>query len=225
MNRQFRAWLVSLGLHAILIIFFFMLSLGPSTVRRPRIIDLTFAGAPAAMQVPPATDRPRPVRETRKESPPPENEEVPTAQPLISESATPEVQAPIPAPAETLIAAEESTAPDCAAPTSVLPEPGGSGTEEEKKQIYLREHFVYIRNLIMQELDYPPLARRMGWCGQVVVSFVVQEDGSVEKLTVVKSSGRTLLDQNALATISRVAPFPRPPVSAEIVMPIAYQLR
>lgn len=96
-------------------------------------------------------------------------------------------------------------------------------TPEEEKKKYLGEHFVYIRDLIMKNLAYPLVARRMGWSGKVLVSFVVREDGSVEEPKVVESSGFGVLDKNAVETIRRVAPFPRPPVRAELVVPIVYK--
>lgn len=235
MNRQQRAWQVSLGLHAALIGSFALLSLSMTTIRRPVVIDLSLGGTSTRVQAAPAAALPRPVPRQRAPSPPPKSEAVPTPlQPRVTESTTPELQAPIPAPIETPAPVAETAAiagataeVSVAANEALATGTPGSGNETaaEKEQIYLREHFTYIRNLIMKELGYPPLAQRMGWSGQVIVSFVVQEDGSVDKLTVVKGSGRPLLDQNALATISRVAPFPQPPISAEIVMPIAYQLR
>lgn len=98
-----------------------------------------------------------------------------------------------------------------------------SVTPEEEKKKYLKEHFAYIRDVIMKNLSYPPLARRMGWSGKVLVSFVVMDDGSVEQPRVVESSGFSVLDKNAVETVLRVSPFPRPPVRAELVVPIVYK--
>jgi protein TonB len=89
---------------------------------------------------------------------------------------------------------------------------------------YLREHFEYISALILKNLRYPPAARRMGWSGNVVVSFVVLENGSAEDIKVMKSSGFTLLDTNAVETVRKVSPFPKPPVRAELRIPVQYRL-
>jgi len=94
----------------------------------------------------------------------------------------------------------------------------------ESQAHYVRAHFSYIRNLVMHRLEYPALARRMGWTGRVVIVFTVCEDGSVEETRVVESSGRELLDRNAVEVVARAAPFPPPPVPAEIIMPITYAL-
>jgi len=89
---------------------------------------------------------------------------------------------------------------------------------------YVKAHFAAIRNAIIRKLSYPPVARRMGWAGTVKVSFVVNEDGSVNSVKVLTTSGFELLDNNAVETIRRGSPYPKPPVMAEMVMPITYRL-
>jgi len=114
---------------------------------------------------------------------------------------------------------------------SVQPKSGGSplksdlSTRESFRQLYLKEHFEYIRQKIMQHMVYPGFARKMGWAGQVTVAFIIREDGRASDLRIVRTSGFELLDADALDTVRRSSPFPRPPVLAEIVMPITYQLR
>jgi protein TonB len=49
-------------------------------------------------------------------------------------------------------------------------------------------------------------------------------DGRINHLLVVKSSGYELLDQNALESVQKAAPFPKPPVMAELRVPISYSL-
>ena len=98
-------------------------------------------------------------------------------------------------------------------------------TPEKAQQKYLKEHFTYIRDRIVKHLSYPAVARRMGWSGRVVLSFVVAEDGSILSLQVRNSSGYPALDQCAVDTVKSVAPFPRPPVAAEIVMPVHFRLQ
>ena len=50
---------------------------------------------------------------------------------------------------------------------------------EVSRAAYLKEHFVYIRDRITGSISYPHMARKMGWCGQVKIAFVVCEDGGV----------------------------------------------
>ena len=89
---------------------------------------------------------------------------------------------------------------------------------------YLREHFLYIRDLIMKNLDYPSAARRMGWQGVVQITFVVLENGCAEHVRITKSSGHNLLDQAVVKAVQRVQPFPRPPAKAELTVPVVFRL-
>jgi periplasmic protein TonB len=89
---------------------------------------------------------------------------------------------------------------------------------------YLKEHYQYIRDLILKNLVYPAMAKKMGWEGKVIVSFVITESGMAESLKVTSSSGHSALDDNVIETIKQVQPFPRPPAPARIDIPIKYHL-
>jgi protein TonB len=101
---------------------------------------------------------------------------------------------------------------------------GNGENHEIRANRYLREHFAYIRDLIAGRVVYPNVAVRMGWSGRVAVSFVIREDGDVEELRVAKTSGYPMLDADAVKTVRRSAPFPRPPVRARLVVPVEYML-
>jgi len=100
---------------------------------------------------------------------------------------------------------------------------GGSGAGSGQAA-YLREHFVYIRDLIMKNLKYPEVARKLGWKGAVTVSFVVLESGAAYNIKVIKSSGHDILDKAVIKTIQETQPFPKPPVKAELTIPIVFRL-
>ena len=101
----------------------------------------------------------------------------------------------------------------------------GSGKSvEQLKNGYLSQHFKYIRELIQSNITYPSRARRMGWYGRVVVSFIIDENGRASHEKILQSSGFQVLDSNVLATIKAVSPFPKPPVKAELHIPIIYRL-
>lgn len=95
---------------------------------------------------------------------------------------------------------------------------------EKARQRYIMEHFSYIRDLITKNISYPYMARKMGWSGRVTVSFIITTDGSVRDVKILESSGFDLLDRNAADTVRKISPFPRPPVSAEIIVPVVYRL-
>lgn len=49
---------------------------------------------------------------------------------------------------------------------------------------------------------YPPLARRRGWQGTVILKVIVSEDGLAEQVTLYKSSGYPLLDTTAWKAVN-----------------------
>lgn len=83
------------------------------------------------------------------------------------------------------------------------------------------------RRALLQRIErakrYPPQARRWGMEGTAEVQFRIAGDGSVEAVTVVKSSGFALLDRASVETIKRAAPLPA--VMGTIRVPISYRLR
>lgn len=90
---------------------------------------------------------------------------------------------------------------------------------------YLQGNYEYIRKHIMESLIYPAVAQKRGWRGKVLVSFVINEGGEVEDITIVTSCGHDLLDSNVISTIHKAAPFPKPPEKAQIILPIVYDLK
>ncbi len=89
---------------------------------------------------------------------------------------------------------------------------------------YLKANFSYIKDIINKKLTYPKTARQMGWEGKVKVSFAILSNGDAGDIRVIQSSGREILDKNAVETVKNASPFPRPPVAAEIIIPILYKL-
>ena len=92
------------------------------------------------------------------------------------------------------------------------------------KELYVKVNFHHIKDNIQNNISYRRLAREMGWEGKVIVSFMVGKDGKIQEVRIVESSGFAALDKNAIATIRKAAPFPCPPVSAELVVPVIYRL-
>jgi protein TonB len=245
MNRQFRALQYSLAIHLCLLGGLLLASRYTTPPLTISLIDFSLAESsgpvaedpsrsePQARPVTPAEKKvaARPVEKRaekkaeRKAPPPAESVPEPQSVPVKAESLplNPEADRDLP---QTL--AEEYPSP---MPPGALPGEGSAagavGLESrpfEAREKYLREHYTYIRELIMKSLLYPAIAREKGWTGQTRVSFVVCEDGCVADIRVVTSSGYRLLDKNVVETIKRASPFPAPPVRAEIVLPITYEL-
>ncbi|MBM9615522.1 energy transducer TonB [Desulfobulbus rhabdoformis] len=88
-----------------------------------------------------------------------------------------------------------------------------------------RYDFNAVRKKILNNLRFPSTARKLGLSGKIVVSFVLKTDGHVEAINVVTSSGHAILDRAVVATIRRIAPFSKPPVRAQLMLPIVFHLR
>lgn len=94
----------------------------------------------------------------------------------------------------------------------------------KNKDGYLKQNFSYIRDMIQKKITYPRFARQMGWIGRVLVSFIICADGSVKDIKIAESSGIELLDKNAVEAVKKALPLPRPPVEAQVIIPIKYSL-
>jgi protein TonB len=123
------------------------------------------------------------------------------------------------APANTV-----SNKPILAKTTAPIAAPQRSKPAIQPKAQYVKEHFLYIKDRVQNKITYPRIARKMGWQGRVLISFTICRDGSVKDIRIVESSGFKALDNNAVKIIQRVAPFPKPPVSAELTIPVIYKL-
>lgn len=75
---------------------------------------------------------------------------------------------------------------------------------------------------------YPPLARRHGWEGEVVVGVRVEGDGRLSAIDVVASSGYRVLDHAAVDSLTRLARLPDagdlPASGIEVAVPVRYRL-
>ncbi len=74
---------------------------------------------------------------------------------------------------------------------------------EKLKEKFLIEKLSFISQIIHNNITYPYIARKMGWEGKVIISFILTKDGRISFLTVEKSSGYRVLDENAIDTIKK----------------------
>jgi protein TonB len=115
------------------------------------------------------------------------------------------------ATATAALAAESATS---AATTPPDPSPDGStqpgadsaptadAPNANRNDIQTRIHRDFSRHF-----NYPPLARRHGWEGAVLLGYDVTPEGRVINVRVLASSGYPVLDRNAQETLSRVPPL------------------
>ncbi|WEN16283.1 TonB family protein [Rhodanobacter sp. AS-Z3] len=64
-------------------------------------------------------------------------------------------------------------------------------------------------------LNYPEEARRRGLHGDVLLTVVLNLDGSIKKIEVIQSSGQKILDDAAERIVRLAAPFPPAPTAGE----------
>ena len=68
-----------------------------------------------------------------------------------------------------------------------------------------------VRQRIEEVRRYPFWAKRQGIEGTVYLSFVVLANGTSQDIRIINSTGSKILDNEAIATIKRAAPFPSIP--------------
>ncbi len=222
MNYQFRSLQVSIVTHALLFTVLFNIgSIIPAN--KLMVIDFSLEDSMNA------AGQPEKVRDQRPEITE-QKQEIEKAEqklsPVIPDNQASDTQAPVQAPAEqkneSVSRASNITAEKRTALIS-------TGSYESVNLIdgtarYLKENFSYVRDAIQKNISYPRVARQMGWEGKVVVSFIVCIDGHAKDIKIKEGSGITLLDRNAIETVKKASPFPRPPVEAQLLIPIKYSL-
>lgn len=67
-----------------------------------------------------------------------------------------------------------------------------------------------ITQTIIDEFRFPALAREAGIGGKVWISFIIEKDGSINYVSVVRSSGTPCIDLAALSALAQVPDFKRP---------------
>jgi len=247
MTLSAKGFVWSMGIHAMFVLVVAVLQVFSVPQSKLTVIDFTLSGNSAPShaapslpyQAPSVAHEPRPTKtiqptkvlernvtpnrsEEKMESPPqvsPNGEEIPTSLAHATYGSGTSGSA---------MGAHQDrgSTVDLTPGTGTSGNPGnvGTGTQEQAKAAYLNKHFVFIRDKIIKNISYPNMARKMGWCGKVKIAFIVCENGGVIDVRVLESSGFHLLDRNAVDTVKNVAPFPHPPVRAEIRMAINYRL-
>ena len=65
-----------------------------------------------------------------------------------------------------------------------------------------------LAHIFMKRFRYPLLATQRGWEGEVLLKVMIASNGQLEKVTVSESSGYTILDHSALATMQSIRILP-----------------
>jgi len=236
--------IVSLGLHALLVLFYLNTSLKPPMQPEGSPLELSlnmfqamsaapsFAQPAAAEPVElPKDAQPEPIpteaTQTVANTPPPPKtprESVTKAQPQQVEAreekqAEPETET-APSPQSAALAAAESSVQEQAA----------MGTRNsEQRDIELQRYNLELLAAIERAKHYPNRARRRNQEGTVMVAFIIDLKGVISDIHILESSGHRTLDKAATDAILRIGQFKPIPESIglskmEFRVPINYEL-
>ncbi len=102
-------------------------------------------------------------------------------------------------------------------------------SSEEAESIMLR-YTDMIRQRIQEALIYPPQARKDALEGRPFVRFSINSSGELLSVELLRSSGYSVLDEEALAAIRRASPFPKIPESLNkshlaLALGLAFELK
>jgi len=91
-----------------------------------------------------------------------------------------------------------------------LPNKLKRGTEISLNTLDYKFHSYYLALKRKIELvwEYPYKARRTGAQGRLLLRFIINLDGSLAEVKILRSSGNALLDSEALRAIHNASPFP-----------------
>lgn len=80
-----------------------------------------------------------------------------------------------------------------------------AAAETDSQENLSLNHLLHqLRALIKARFTYPRVARRMGWEGLVALSLHIEDDGSLHNVSIARSSGHKVLDENARSTVERI---------------------
>ncbi|BCM24518.1 energy transducer TonB [Methyloradius palustris] len=137
--------------------------------------------------------------------------------PTTSESAKPTTQTTEdarPTTSETTVAQESKPQP---APTP-------PDTKDARN-----EYGALLTRAIEKYKQYPAIAQRRGWEGEVILELQLDGNGNMLSCRIYQSSNRESLDNQALEMVRKASPFPLPPTSLRsktfnILVPVSFKL-
>lgn len=193
--------LIVIGLHAgLFLVILAAKTIAPQIMEMPMIVELL----PAPKMEEPPQAKPLPVAKPEPVRKPQPTPKIPT--PLL-ETTTSDVPAP---------------AAPVAQPVEAPPAPPAPAAPAVSQARFDAD---YLRN---PPPPYPPLSRRMGEEGKVILRVSVNPQGTADAVEVRTSSGSTRLDESALKTVRnwRFIPAKRGEVAVQswVLVPIIFKL-
>lgn len=213
--RSVVPWLSSLILHSLFFIGLIVLTRTPPELPLRLTLDFQLIAPEISQDVDPepVTTAPPPVPAVKEATPP---------VPQIREAKPEEVPAPVEPPAEPALPDPVVTPVAPAVP--VVANAVIADVDSEVEQQRYARTVNHIRGQVLRKLTYPAIARKQGWEGRLILSFILCADGSVEDLQVLESSGHKILDRAALQAVAANTPFAGGYPRTEVKLPINFQL-
>ena len=207
-RRSGRFFLIAVALHAAVLFYPLKLAIGQLDIPEPSAILVKLVEKPAAPQ--PVVAPPMPTQPSKPQPTP--AKPTPTPRQIIAVAAEPapspttfSVPAPVAAPPAPVAAAPSQPAP--AAITAA------------------RFNAAYLNN---PEPKYPPLSRRLGEEGKVLLKVRVLPDGNPASVDLEKTSSFERLDEAAKQAVARWRFVPAKrgdePIEASVIVPIVFRL-
>lgn len=227
-------WLISLLLHMLVLCGIAALSRTPSSLPRPLVLDFQIIPAELSSNISAVDADPEPLPPPAPAEPPAprkisaKNSGTVTPRPSVKPVAR--VETTEPTVAEVMESQSDAVKPSVqAALPSTVPQSGDAAAEAKARDdamaVAIEARTISrVRAQVLGRLNYPALARRKGWCGKLVLGFVLCVDGSIEDLQVLESSSYRILDQAALQAVEASAPFDSGHPRTAVRLPINFQL-
>jgi len=207
--------LLAAGIHAVIVTGVWNRSSEPRTLRAPQEIEL--------LRPPPVVPEPKRIEPPPRRIDPPKAVEPPKNAPPPAALRTQAAETPQP---NTMTVAENLTAPKTSGPVAAIPTPPPAPPARVEEPI--TEPSGYAGYLNNPAPVYPKAAQRLGMQGRVVLRVRVLASGQVGDVEVKQSSGKSLLDEAALAAVKgwTFAPAKRgnTPIDAWTQVPIEFKL-
>ncbi len=95
-----------------------------------------------------------------------------------------------------------------------------------QKQSFIKTNFAVIRDMVLSNLKYPSIAKRMGWSGSVKLKLVVDTSGKIIHYSIAGSSNKKQLDNAALEAVKTILreTLPKPKTKTTIILPVLFKL-
>jgi len=237
-NNNLKGFGISFGVHAAILAVILYTSSQESVANAVQEKFVTISLSSFELPKPQETVQPKAEPKPKKVEPKPEvKKEVPKpcpkpkkekAQEVVQEQiAEPEVIEEVQETQQEVVQEEivepiEAIETAALEPTEVTPMPSAATLEEE----FVKTNFEIIRDMVLANLKYPNMAKRMGQTGIVELILVIDTSGKLLEVMLQKSSGYKLLDKSALQAATRLseAILPNPQAVSRVVLPVAFAL-